>query len=384
MADKKISELDIAAAVTDDSAFAIVQGQTTKQVSGEQIKDYVSESSTPVYGMGKNLLDNWYFLNPVNQRGGTTYSGAVKMIDRWYGEVGYSQLQVTGNGVKVYTSGSGHSGIVTQNVNGASTLLGATVNLSAIIDGELISDSATIPSSFQNATIINLSSIQLYMTSSGYLVVRMMSSSTSGIIVKAVKLELGTQQTLAHQENGVWVINEIPDYEEELVKCQTSTADPSDTVANKKIANEQELAYVESGFKATRNYVAGEYVCLVGILYQVTTAIASGTNFNSGSGGNCRTIYNGGLNEQLKVLKLEVTTSQIGTSFSPTTRDMGSCYSWFGIDASRIVGFAFRDCTLTPGSILLGGIWGDNWYLASNQNTTLSDYKKIILMVLYI
>lgn len=39
--------------------------------------------------------------------------------------------------------------------------------------------------------------------------------------LKAVKLELGTQQTLAHQdENGNWVLNEIPDYGEQLARCQ--------------------------------------------------------------------------------------------------------------------------------------------------------------------
>ena len=36
----------------------------------------------------------------------------------------------------------------------------------------------------------------------------------------AAKLELGSQQTLAHQENGVWVLNEIPDYGEQLRRCQ--------------------------------------------------------------------------------------------------------------------------------------------------------------------
>ena len=36
----------------------------------------------------------------------------------------------------------------------------------------------------------------------------------------AAKLELGDTQTLAHQENGVWVLNEIPNYAEELAKCQ--------------------------------------------------------------------------------------------------------------------------------------------------------------------
>ena len=37
----------------------------------------------------------------------------------------------------------------------------------------------------------------------------------------AAKLELGTTQTLAHQdENGNWVLNEIPDYGEQLARCQ--------------------------------------------------------------------------------------------------------------------------------------------------------------------
>ena len=35
----------------------------------------------------------------------------------------------------------------------------------------------------------------------------------------AAKLELGTTQTLAHQENGNWVLNEIPDYGEQLARC---------------------------------------------------------------------------------------------------------------------------------------------------------------------
>ena len=41
------------------------------------------------------------------------------------------------------------------------------------------------------------------------------------ITVKAVKLEHGSVQTLAHQDaGGTWVLNEIPDYVTELAKCQ--------------------------------------------------------------------------------------------------------------------------------------------------------------------
>lgn len=37
--------------------------------------------------------------------------------------------------------------------------------------------------------------------------------------IKAAKLELGSTQTLAHQENGVWVMNEVPEYGEQLRRC---------------------------------------------------------------------------------------------------------------------------------------------------------------------
>jgi hypothetical protein len=49
---------------------------------------------------------------------------------------------------------------------------------------------------------------------------RIYNSTTDPIQIYAVKLEFGPEQTLAHQENGAWVLNEIPDYGQELAKCQ--------------------------------------------------------------------------------------------------------------------------------------------------------------------
>lgn len=44
--------------------------------------------------------------------------------------------------------------------------------------------------------------------------------SNKNVSLKAVKFECGDQQTLAHQEGGKWVLNEIPNFAEELAKCQ--------------------------------------------------------------------------------------------------------------------------------------------------------------------
>lgn len=56
---------------------------------------------------------------------------------------------------------------------------------------------------------------------------------------------------------------------------------PSDTTK----ANQAQLATVESGTTASRAYAVGEYFCLNGLLYRVTTAISSGGTFTPGT--NC-------------------------------------------------------------------------------------------------
>ena len=48
-----------------------------------------------------------------------------------------------------------------------------------------------------------------------------LDTAGASAVIEAAKLELGSTQTLAHQDaDGTWVLNEIPDYGEELLKCQ--------------------------------------------------------------------------------------------------------------------------------------------------------------------
>lgn len=51
------------------------------------------------------------------------------------------------------------------------------------------------------------------------IVVQSLGSGAGNFSLKAVKLELGPTQTLAHQENGVWVMNEVPEYGDQLRRC---------------------------------------------------------------------------------------------------------------------------------------------------------------------
>lgn len=143
---------------------------------------------------GENLLINWYFVGggsqsgggklPINQRRQTTWSNPGYTIDRWKLQNGSAELTAAGltlNGTLVQIR---------------ETAIGLPVTCSA-----LLSDGSMITPTYNDTT-------------------KTFTLTATGQTIKAVKLELGAEQTLAHQENGVWVLNELPDYNIELTKCK--------------------------------------------------------------------------------------------------------------------------------------------------------------------
>lgn len=133
-----------------------------------------------------NLLDNWYFGNPVNQRGASgTISTAGHFFDRW----------------KLV------SGSVTIN-SGGIVLNGTIAQVLEYAVGQTVTATVLTPDGVTDVTPVYDDETKTFTV------------TTQGKTIRAVKLELGTQQTLAHQENGVWGLNEIPDYGEQLRKCQ--------------------------------------------------------------------------------------------------------------------------------------------------------------------
>ena len=143
-----------------------------------------------------NLLDNWYFVGggsqngngvfPINQRGQTQYSTAGEFIfDRW------------------------------KLVSGTATLSGSGLTLNGTIQQTI---EAVVD---QQYTVTMLTSSGIVTASSSFDPSTKVFSITynGNATIKAVKLELGSFQTLAHEENGVLVLNELPDYDVELLKA---------------------------------------------------------------------------------------------------------------------------------------------------------------------
>lgn len=168
-----------------------------------------------------NLLDNWYFANPINQRGQTEYTGAVYGIDRWRGLAETSKITVQDKCLEVSSSTNGNGlWCIRQPLdpNLVEELKGRTVTASVLTTSELLS--LTTNEMFQTGKEPSAfgTNVEVWLNSSGSMLIGFISEGPIQLL--AAKLELGSEQTLAHQEDGIWVLNEIPDYGEQLARCQ--------------------------------------------------------------------------------------------------------------------------------------------------------------------
>lgn len=243
------------------------------------------------YRTNPNLLDNWYFGRPVNQRDGyipkdifvkayndvtcTDYAGPVNY---------YPLLIKESNGNFKYNIGSKFFYIKAEDtvsgyanvgytvdrwkldIGGAVTLEDGCICLkkSGTYCGEyfadfdqfigmtltgsvLLSDDTLRTGSFVYNGLLNQgqtffsSELGFYVQAlSDSLTQCEINSNVDNVKIKAVKLELGDTQTLAHKEGDKWVLNEIPDFGEQLRRCQRYYIDTLHIAVNEsdKIMNE--------------------------------------------------------------------------------------------------------------------------------------------------
>lgn len=246
--EERLAELEnkFAAMSVAQQAAGDPSGYYTSIYSGEQIDAAignvlnVGNNPIAIKNIGaaprRNLLDNWYFKGggsqqgggqfPINQRGQTSY-GAGYGMDRWASNSCTVSIQSDG----ILISGGANYANLYKIIDNPSRFAGMTVTLSALILGG---------SGIGNGAYLNLqingTDHVTYMLSQGLVSVTVkcpsqitnmhvafVTSSLSGysLQVIAAKLELGDHQTLAYQdESGNWQLFEIPDYAEELAKCQ--------------------------------------------------------------------------------------------------------------------------------------------------------------------
>lgn len=185
-----------------------------------------------------NLLVNWYFEDPINQLGQTVYTGVGYTVDRWRSE---SDLRVTleDGWLKVANETDGVGWFVQfAEPSLLKALAGKTVTSSALCKAEGVSatmyygytDNGVWTSPIDtpipvdgNAHITQLTHLTPDATNpTTFQSTCFCLAAHSTLWIKAAKLELGCQQTLAHQDaEGNWVLNDPPpDRALELAKCQ--------------------------------------------------------------------------------------------------------------------------------------------------------------------
>lgn len=172
-----------------------------------------------------NLLDNWYFGNPVNQRGQTSYAGTGYGIDRWISGGGSLEL-LSGNVVCIATGGGQvYRQPISPDLRRA--LAGEKVTLSILcseISGNwMLTDVGGFADVHADIKIDSKLKSWTFTVAPGEDIGQLgwwAEKAGERIVVRAVGLELGTQQTLAHQEYGEWVLNEIPKFGDQLAECQ--------------------------------------------------------------------------------------------------------------------------------------------------------------------
>ena len=173
--------------------------------------------TTKAFPCNPKLTDNWYLGNPVNQRGQTSYTGAGYTIDRWKLDVGES---VTIDNGLTFTKANSYLG---QYFDDFDRYIGRQMAGSVLTsDGDLYTGTFVYNGVLnQGQTFFGNSRLGMYIqkVSAGLTQVEI-NSNEDNAKVRAVGLELGTQQTLAHKEYGEWVLNEIPKFGDQLAECQ--------------------------------------------------------------------------------------------------------------------------------------------------------------------
>lgn len=194
-------------------------GYYTSQYNGEEIDKSITKTSQLT---GRNLLDNWYFANPINQRGLDSYANSSGLygIDRWKilsGLSNFCYVEINDGYVSIVNANTtpGNYIYVAQYFEHDITPAGVPRTVS-IMDKDGIVRSST------NSNVINWvygDGIYIYQGDAKSLNIRL--DAGKRLNMKAIKLELGSSQTIAHQDiAGNWMLNEIPDYGEQLARCQ--------------------------------------------------------------------------------------------------------------------------------------------------------------------
>lgn len=181
-------------------------------------------------GVRPNLLINPFF--EVNQRGQSTYNSGGYCLDCWkivYISTGNYGVTAHDDYIEI-SAGSDRETRVDQFLENPNAVFDKTVTGTVLLeDGSLRTGTAEFSksdgSSYATETLYSDADFELLIqcSPSQTAILRLVAKQNKTVGIKAVKLEFGSEQTLAYQaEDGAWQLLPQPesDYATQLAKCQ--------------------------------------------------------------------------------------------------------------------------------------------------------------------
>ena len=272
------------------------------------------------YYANDNLLDNWYFVYgreinnnytnvgtfPVNQRGLSSSSASGYMIDRWRHPGSTMLVSVNKDYLTLTTTTSSGYGYNQYLEQPYSWWVGKTITASVVLAVASglspsgyklvrVGGTLTVPSGDTGSNVYHYFTSaydnnirpRIIVDNGDTVSFSILINGSSTVNIVAAKLEIGDTQTLSHEEffsiGGYYseVLNEIPNYDEQLLRCRISTADSTDPYANNSIDYGDMVAIVQTTDTATRDISSEQFVIWKGSLYRASSAIASGATLSS-------------------------------------------------------------------------------------------------------
>ena len=247
-----------AAAATHASTHQIggtdaLPAASTSQAGLVQLYDGVDSTSTAMAAtpaavkvayehgeIGKNLLDNWYFIGggsqqggsqlPINQRGQTIYSGTVFGIDRWHSSSSAITVEVITGGITITCLSSVQNGdrLLRQRFDNYPNGVPCTASvLVTAVNGSFGISFGSKDTADNRIELNGIASAGLYTVTGtldgvtdGMVSINADQNGAASITISAIKFEIGSEQTLCKQTGSVYYMREIPNYTMELLRCQ--------------------------------------------------------------------------------------------------------------------------------------------------------------------
>lgn len=269
---QKSQQTELENVLTIDKGGNIVTEESMGE--GPYTLEFTQEEELDIHASNENILHNWYFPDPINQKNQTEYTGAIYTIDRWHLLFVENGLQVDQTNKCIHLTGN--SSVLCQRLDWT-TVEDTTVTLSALYRGKIGFCYFGIPN-FVYADVVNEWSIASFtytipagtdLRTEYFPLLGYHAPAPTECSIRAIKLELGSVQTLAHKEGDTWVLNDPPpDKALELAKCQRYQ------VVYNFPGNYYSLGQVDSYGTEDNNYMA---LILPQALNKTPTVIYSGS-----------------------------------------------------------------------------------------------------------